>query len=132
MEAPPKIIGCLLLCIYFALPAIAQQGKMYSALEITIYPMPTNANFSKKHPVTFLLVAKNNLITAQEGIIVYEIKNAGEEILQTGKMKLLVSAGKTFKQNFKINFSQPGNYRIDFDIIFPDYSEKQTGKIIYQ
>jgi hypothetical protein len=132
MYTPNKRIGCLLFFLFLCLQGNTQQGNMYSALEINIYPTRPNAIFSRKHPIGFMLVAKNNLNTAQEGVIAYEIKNKVEDILQTGKMKLQITAGKTFKQRFNINFYQPGKYRIDFDIIFPNYTEKQTGKITYQ
>jgi hypothetical protein len=122
----------LLSFIFFTQLGISQQGKIYTAIEIAIYPARSNAVFSKKHPTKFLLIAKNNLGVAQDGIISYEIKNKFEEIMQTGKMQLQVAAGKTFKESFSINFSKKGTFKIDFDINFPDYTEKQTGKFTYQ
>lgn len=109
-----------------------QQPKMYAAIDISIYPARVNGDFSKKHPVKFFLIAKNNLNTAQKGNIDYTIKNLLDEIEQAGKMEVLVSAGKKFKEGFLINFSKPGIYRIEFDINFPQHTEKQIGKFMYQ
>jgi hypothetical protein len=114
------------------LPGLTQQSDMYAAIDISIYPQRVNSDFSKKHPVRFFLLAKNNLNTAQKGIIDYTIKNLLDEIVQSGKMEILVNAGKKFKDGFLINFSKKGIYRIEFDINFPQHTEKQIGKFTYQ
>jgi hypothetical protein len=111
---------------------LSQQPEIYSAIEISIYPARANAAFSKKHPIKFFLIAKNNLNTAQKGIIEYKIRNLLDDIVESGKMEVLVNAGKKFKEGFLINFDKQGIYRIEFDINFPRFSEKQIGKFTYQ
>ncbi|MBX9734210.1 MAG: hypothetical protein K2X37_09110 [Chitinophagaceae bacterium] len=132
LQSPLKQILLLLIFVSTALLGLTQQPKIYAAIEISIYPARINADFSKKHPVKFFLVAKNNLNTAQKGIIDYMIRNLFDDIVETGKMEVLVNAGKKFKEGFLINFDKQGIYRIEFDINFPRFSEKQIGKFTYQ